>query len=195
MTDAAVRTRGDGGREIRERILTAATTLFYDNGINVTGVDLVAAQAHVSKRTLYKYFPSKTVLVQKYLERIRDGVAAPSDTRRVGPRDRLLALFTVPHRGDGRMRGCPFHNAAVEVAGSMPAAAQLVHHQKAEFLAAITDMCRELRASDPVMLGRQLALLYEGAAALSTSIDDVEPWACARATAETLMDRALTHSG
>jgi hypothetical protein len=41
------------------------------------------------------------------------------------------------------------------------------------------------------MLGNQLALLYEGASALSTSLNDPAPWAHARATADALISMWL----
>jgi hypothetical protein len=37
----------------------------------------------------------------------------------------------------------------------------------------------------------QLAVLYEGAAALATSLDDASPWALAHTAAGTLIDQAL----
>ena len=40
-------------------------------------------------------------------------------------------------------------------------------------------------------LGNQLGLLYEGAAALSTSLDDPAPWTHARKAATTLIDQAV----
>ena len=49
----------------RERILAAADKLFYAQGIRAVGVDAVAAQADVSKRTLYAYFRSKDDLDRK----------------------------------------------------------------------------------------------------------------------------------
>ncbi|MBV8030354.1 MAG: helix-turn-helix transcriptional regulator, partial [Betaproteobacteria bacterium] len=51
----------------RERILGAADRLFYEHGIRAVGVDAVAAEADVSKRTLYKHYPSKDALVSAYL--------------------------------------------------------------------------------------------------------------------------------
>jgi hypothetical protein len=40
------------------------------------------------------------------------------------------------------------------------------------------------------MLGNQIALLYEGASGLSTSLNDPAPWTRARAAAEALIDQA-----
>ena len=52
-----------GGRGARQRILDAAGELFYRVGINATGVERLATESSVSKRTLYQNFPSKTAVV------------------------------------------------------------------------------------------------------------------------------------
>lgn len=52
----------------RQRVLAAATTLFYEQGVRATGVDAVVAAAGVSKATVYAHFPSKDELVVAYLQ-------------------------------------------------------------------------------------------------------------------------------
>jgi AcrR family transcriptional regulator len=47
----------------REAIQDAATRLFLASGFHAVSVDEIAAAAEVSKRTLFKYFPSKEDLV------------------------------------------------------------------------------------------------------------------------------------
>ena len=47
------------------RILDAADRLFYGEGIQAVGVDAIAAQARVSKRTLYKHYASKDALMAR----------------------------------------------------------------------------------------------------------------------------------
>ena len=42
-----------------ERILATADRLFYGHGIRAMGVDTIAAETGISKRTLYNHFPSK----------------------------------------------------------------------------------------------------------------------------------------
>ncbi len=51
----------------RERIISAASKLFYDQGIRAVSVDAVAARAGLTKRTLYHHFRSKDDLVAAYL--------------------------------------------------------------------------------------------------------------------------------
>jgi AcrR family transcriptional regulator len=183
-----------GGRGARERILAAASELFYFNGINATGVERIATKASVSKRTLYQHFPSKTALVEEYLRRLRQEAAEAEGTSASGPRARLLALFELSDAGDGRMRGCPFHNAAVEASGAMPGVEHIVHLHKRDYVDGLIRLAQEAGATDPEKLGNQIALLYEGAAGLSTSLNDPAPWARARTAAEALIDLAISRS-
>lgn len=184
-----------GGRGARRRILAAAAQLFYFEGINATGVDLIADRASVSKRTLYQHFPSKTALVEEYLRQLRqqggEGEEESSQTLDATPRAQLLALFELTDAGVGRMRGCPFHNAAVEAAGVMPGVEHIVHLHKRDYIDGLTELARAAGAADPEMLGNQIALLYEGASGLSTSLNDPAPWAQGRATAEVLIEQAV----
>ena len=178
-----------GGRGARTRILNAAAELFYYEGINATGVGRIASRASVSKRTLYQHFASKTALVEEYLHQLRQEAGDVETT--ATPRTQLLALFDIADGGDARMRGCPFHNAAVEAAGLMPAVERIVHLHKRDYADGLVDLARQAGALDPDMLGNQVALLYEGASALSTSLNDPTPWARARAAAEALISMWL----
>ena len=179
-----------GGRGARQRILNAAAELFYREGINATGVARLAAESSVSKRTLYQHFPSKTAVVEEYLRSIEDRVNPLGDVGDQTPRERLLAVFQAPARG-GPPRGCPFHNAAVEAAGSMPGVQEIVRTSKRSFIDGLTKLANQAGAADPRLLGNELGVLYEGAAALATSLDDLSPWVHARAAAEKLIDQAL----
>src|SRR6476661_9496377 len=51
-----------------ERIVAAASKLFYGEGIRRVSMDAVAEKAGVTKRTLYYHFKSKDDLVAAYLE-------------------------------------------------------------------------------------------------------------------------------
>jgi AcrR family transcriptional regulator len=190
-------TETKGGRGARQRILDAAAELFYREGINATGVERLATESSVSKRTLYQHFPSKTAVVEAYLHSIEQRVANPIQPRAHAPdqtpRERLLALFEAPGAAAAPLRGCPFHNAAVEAAGAMPGVQSIVRANKRNFIDRVTELARQAGAADPGLLGNQLAVLYEGASALATSLDDASPWAQAHSAAETLLDQALAH--
>jgi AcrR family transcriptional regulator len=188
--------RRRGGRGARERILAAVADLFYREGIHATGVARVAEVAEVSIRTLYQHFASKDDLVLAYLRQFRTDrpIVAESQLLRteLPPRERLLAIFP-PLAADhlGVARGCPFHNAAVEAAGAMPAVSSLVAEHKAAFRDLLIDTARQAGIRDAESAGRQLAVLYEGAAALSASGGDRRVVDDALTAATTLVDAAL----
>jgi AcrR family transcriptional regulator len=177
----------------QERILSAAGSLFYREGIHATGVERIAEEAGVSKRTMYQLFGSKTRLVEAYLRRIHDTGGMPNekalDTLGASPRNRLLAIFDSPPAD--RFRGCPFHNAAVEAANQMPGVHDVVHEHKLQFIARLTDVAAEAGARDPYRLGHQLAVLFEGATSLATSLNDTAALLHARSAAEVLINYAV----
>jgi AcrR family transcriptional regulator len=191
VTDANIAT-ALVGRPAQERILIAAGILFRRDGIRATGVERIAEEAQVSKRTLYQHISSKDELAQAYLRRIHDAGGPPNekalDTPGASPRDRLLAIFDSPPAH--RFRGCPFHNAAVEAADEMPDVHDIVHEHKLQFIARLTEAAAQAGATDPYQLGHQLAVLFEGALALATSLNDTAALIHARSAAEVLIDAA-----
>src|SRR5258705_796875 len=98
---------------MKDRILETADRLFYLQGIRAVGVDTIAAEIGISKRTLYNHFPSKDALVAAYLER-RFVQPRPSDKSPVEP---ILGTFDSLERrfGSKDFRGCPFVNALAEL--------------------------------------------------------------------------------
>jgi AcrR family transcriptional regulator len=188
--ESAPRSRSRGARE---RLASTAAQLFYRNGINATGIETVTQQAKVSKRTLYQYFSSKTELVENYL-RTFDTAGTPLERRleraELSPRDRLLAIFDAPPVE--RFRGCPFHNAAVESAGTWSTVDEIVRAHKRRFAERLVAVAEEAGAADPYLLGHQLTVLFEGATALATSLNDTVPFLHARSAAAQLIDGAIT---
>ena len=185
-----------GGRGARERILRAAAELFSRDGIHATGVARLAEVAHVSSRTLYQHFPSKEAIVAAYLGRFRVEPPVPAVAQLtrddVDPRQRLLALFREPSTSpDAVYRGCVFHNAVVEGAGTMPEVAELVQRHKQAFTHRLAGLAAEAGAPHPESLARRLALLFDGARALSTSLNDTQPFRDAHEVAEMLIDQAI----
>jgi AcrR family transcriptional regulator len=153
------------------------------------------APAHVSKRTFYKHFPSKDALVEAYLRRFH--AEAPLsreqvlDDESLPPRERLLALFEPPPSGTV-LRGCPFHNAAVEVCDIGTPVRALVAEHKVAFTERLVATAAEAGASDPRALGRRLSVVFEGVTALATSTNSIRVFDDARDTAELLLDAALS---
>jgi AcrR family transcriptional regulator len=79
-----------------ERILQTADRLFYQRGIRAIAVDTIAAEAGISKRTLYDHSPSKDDLIVAYLKRRSRPIVsseAPAAEQILGVFDRLERGF------------------------------------------------------------------------------------------------------
>jgi AcrR family transcriptional regulator len=188
-----------GGRGARERILQAAENLFYTRGIRATGVAALMEAAHVSPRTFYVHFPTKNALVEEYLRRFESErpLAAEAELERgdLTPAQRLLAIFAALESDSPDLfRGCPFHNAVVEGAGELPEVARLAQRHKRAFRDRLVATAAEAGAAHPESLGRQLAVIFEGANALAASCNDTAAITDARRAARTLLDVALRTS-
>src|SRR6266567_6826819 len=98
---------------MKERILETADRLFYLQGIRAVGVDTIAAEIGISKRTLYNHFPSKDALIAAYLAR---RFVAPRASDK-SPVEQILGTFdSLERRFSAKdFRGCPFVNAVAEL--------------------------------------------------------------------------------
>ena len=152
----------------RERLLAAADELFYAEGVHVVGVDRIVERAGVAKASLYSIFGSKDELVRAYLERhfrARQERIARILARYDTPRGRLLGVFTEVEEllAGSQFRGCKFISAAAE-ARPGDASEVVTEDYRAWLLSLFTDLAEAAGAGDAKQLGRQLALLYDGAA-------------------------------
>src|SRR5215218_5173862 len=149
--------------EMRERILETADRLFYGQGIRAVGVDTVAAEIGISKRTLYNYFPSKDELIVAYLSR-RLRPTPPSD---LPPVRQILGNFERLERtfASGVFRGCPFVNAVAELKEPAHAANKVALAFKEQRRLWFRGLLARLEVDDPDTLALQLQILADGAIA------------------------------
>ena len=183
--------RARGKTEMEERILETTDRLFYGQGIRAIGVDTIAAETGISKRTLYNYFPSKNALIGAYLSR-RIRAIAPSDAP---PDEQILAAFdrlerTFASRG---FRGCPFVNAVAEM-GEHPVRAIAANFKEGRRIW-FRDRLIELGIRDADGLATQLSLLVDGAISAALVRGDVGMARAAREAARTLLRSAAARSG
>src|SRR5882762_884718 len=105
----------------RERILTAASDLFYRQGIRAVGVEAIAEAAGTNKMTLYRHFASKDELVAEYLRQSAKGADACWDRfEQAHPGKPIVQLRAwlnemADHVANADEGGCPLANAAVEL--------------------------------------------------------------------------------
>ena len=153
----------------RDQLIQTAVKLFAKNGFHATGVDTIAAESGVTKRTLYAHFRSKEELVLAAL-RHYEGVFRNEFMRRVEesaktPRGQLLAVFDVAEQRfqQNNFYGCMFINAAGEYSEKSTPIRQVCSEFKALVKGYIQELCRKAGATNPDRLAEELALLLEGA--------------------------------
>jgi AcrR family transcriptional regulator len=180
----------------RDRLLAAADELFYSEGVHVVGIDRIVERAGVAKASLYSTFGSKEELVRAYLDkhfhnrqRSIERILAAHDT----PRQRLLGVFAEFEMALAatEFRGCRFIMASAE--GQPGDASEVVAEEYRSWLLTLfTDLVRAAGAKDAKRLGRQLALLYDGAAVAARMDHDRRGAAIAmRSAVEALLDAAI----
>ncbi|MBQ0884444.1 TetR/AcrR family transcriptional regulator [Streptomyces sp. RM72] len=151
------------------RVLEAAERLFYEHGIHAVGVDLIAAEAGVTKKTLYDRFGSKEQIVVEYLagrdERWRDLLAGRLEEAGEGAADRIEAVFEASRVWSQRYgaKGCSMINAYAEISDPDHPAYPVITGQKRWMLDLFTGLAREVDAAGADRLARTLMLLHEGA--------------------------------
>lgn len=173
------------------RILEVASDLFYHRGIHAVGVDTIAAESGVTKRTLYDRFGSKDALVTAYLQARHDQWWARLEDRlEAAGQPRALAVFDAYTRDELPLdRGCAFLNAAGELPAGHPARA-VVREHKAAVRRLLTDLVREDRPDDADAVAGHLFLLLEGAVAQRGVDGDAGHLLAARALAEQVLRAA-----
>ncbi|GHB01001.1 TetR family transcriptional regulator [Streptomyces tendae] len=151
------------------RVLEAAERLFYAHGIHAVGVDLIAAEAGVTKKTLYDRFGSKEQIVVEYLagrdERWRDLLAGRLEAAGEGAAARVEAVFEASRAWSARYgaKGCSMINAHAEISDPAHPAHPVIIGQKRWMLDLFTGLAREIDAAGADRLARTLMLLHEGA--------------------------------
>jgi AcrR family transcriptional regulator len=182
-----------------ERVLATADRLFYESGIHATGVDTIAAEAGVSKTTMYTYFHTKDDLVAEYLRGRSNGwqshVAEQLSERGGTPVERALLVFDLLGEwfgGDG-FRGCPFINAEAESTPDAPAhQVNLAHRAWVREL--FSGLLGEAGIDDDVLV-LQLAMLYDGAMTSAHAERDLSWAEAAREAARSLIaQRQCAHA-
>ena len=173
-----------------DRILQAADRLFYRKGIRAVGVDAVAAEAGISKRSLYDTFPSKDALVAAYL---RQRMLPPLESGDP-PAQQVLALFDQLQArfAKGDFRGCAFVNAVTELAEDCASARAIAIQYKDDRRRHIASLLAAGGVADPDTLAGQIALLIEGAIATMLVRNDPAVAMQARDAAAILMRAAGT---
>ena len=182
-------------RPARERLLAAADELFYEEGVNLVGIDRVIERAGVAKASLYDCFGSKEELIRSYLQQRHEARQARLRERLslcATPREKILAVFDSLAEAAAKpdFRGCAFARASAEARPGSSVKA-MCDASRAWNLELFADLAKQAGATDPDRVAQQLRLLFDGAM-VSAHVDaSSTALATARATAEMVLDQAI----
>lgn len=161
-----------GSESAYEKLLNAARVLFYNQGLNGTGIDAIIKRAGVAKKSLYNNFASKDALVATYLRVRHDEWLLLYKTRlktATNPRESVLAVFAAyedhaEFAYENGFRGCGLLNAAAELPAGSPGR-QAVREHKEEVEAILTAHLSDVLGGDTdaaAEMARHFAFLLEG---------------------------------
>jgi AcrR family transcriptional regulator len=173
---------------MKDRILESADRLFYLQGIRAIGVDTIAAEIGISKRTLYNHFPSKDALIAAYLQR---RFVTPRASEKP-PAEQILATFDALERrfASKDFRGCPFVNAVAEMGAEDRSVRDIAIAFKESRRLWFRDLLLQLGAADAEALATQLALLVDGSIAQDLVRNDPAMARAAKQAAKVLLKSA-----
>jgi len=175
-------------------IIKYAFDRFYEGGFHATGMEAAMAGSGISKRTLYKYFPTKEDLIEAVLRLYGDSVTQQlfdPVSRISDPRKQIVEFFDV-QKITGRMltRGCLGMKAAQEYVGKHDRIVELGHDASLRGEVKFFELCKQAGFAKPKRLAQQLNLILQGALVLSHTSGDLSPFLLAKDTASALLERA-----
>lgn len=149
-----------------DQLVDSAMQLFYKQGFHATGVDQLSKQGDVTKKTLYRYFPTKEALVQAALRRrdevFMDRMRAKLEARPLSERPAAYVDFIIGWTREPDFHGCAFINAAAEYAESNDGAHVVAAEHKRTIREYLERLCVEAGLAVPQGAAAQLFLIGEG---------------------------------
>lgn len=149
-----------------DAITGSALRLFYRQGFHATGVEQLSQEAGVTKKTLYRHFPSKEHLVEaalalrhnEFMAKVNAAVEqAPPALRPEAYLDFIGAWVQEPD-----FHGCAFINASAEYASLTLAPHILAKRHKQALVAYLEQICAQAHLNNPRLAAMQLLLIGEG---------------------------------
>jgi AcrR family transcriptional regulator len=176
----------------RQRVLSSADRLFYNNGIRVTTIDQIVTDSRVGKSAFYALYASKELLVLDYVKaRHEQDVEKLAAMYRAGisPEEILRAVFDeiVSDISRKSFHGCAFINAASEFSDPANPVRIAIRVHREWYTSVTTEMLRNAGHPLPGDAADDLVIVRDGGMSSSHSGDPV----AAAAAMQRAIDRCL----
>lgn len=149
-----------------DTIAASALRLFYQQGYHASGVELLSQVAGVTKKTLYRHFPSKELLVEAAMQ-LRDTqfmADMQAAVEATPPQQRPLAYidFIAAWARQPDFCGCAFINASAEYSNPSDRPHLLAKAHKQNVLSYLEKICADAGCAQPSTVALQVFLIGEG---------------------------------
>jgi AcrR family transcriptional regulator len=153
--------------EARERLLAAASQLFYAEGINNVGIERIIKEGQVTLATFYRHFPSKVDLVVAYLHGAHNHIAARAaeQAEQLQGRDLVRAIGddVTSQIRQAAFRGCAFLNAASEFEDPQSPVRRVVAEHRHWYYQLLHRAFQDAGHELPANAARHFVMLRDGA--------------------------------
>lgn len=192
------RTKSSAKPSARDRIMKAASDLFYQEGVQSVGIDRIIAESGVAKMSLYNHFKSKDALIAAWLQQRdanwREWFQNTVEQQATEPAERLLAMFDALEAWFSQpdFRGCAFINSSVELVDpEHPGYQVAIEHQQAIYNY-ILQLAHAADMPNAEEVAEQLLLLVEGAIVVAMMRHSPAAAAHAKSAAAILIQAAVS---
>ncbi len=158
--------------QVRNRIIETASSLFYKNGYNSTGINEIISEAGIAKATLYNHFKSKEEICLAYLQFKNNSfisdieaftASKPKGETQVLAIFDFLSLFFKTKD----FNGCWCVKTISEVPNDNTTIINEIRNQKKELIQFISKLVEtnllNIKIEEIDSLSRKIYLVYEGA--------------------------------
>jgi len=180
---------------VKERIIAAASHLFYYDGYNQTGINKILKEAEVSKDSMYRYFRSKEDIAVAYLMgrhgmwmgKLENHIKSEKTNKK-----KILASFDYLNDWleEVSFRGCGWQNIVTDLPRDHDKIRDQVVLHKNELREWMHNLLideEQYSTTEARVLGDEIIVLIEGAIILSQIQKDAWPIVTAKRTCEKLL--------
>lgn len=181
---------------VKERIIEAASALFYYNGYNQTGINRIIDEAGVAKASMYQHFRSKEDIAVAYLQRRHTywmGLLNNFVADKPQGKEKLIGSFDFLENWltEVGFRGCGFQNIITDIPQEHQKIKDQVRLHKNELHDWVSTQLKTNKSytqDNITELSNQVLVLIEGAIMLSQIQQAAWPIQTAKKNCEKLLN-------
>ncbi|WP_342325128.1 TetR/AcrR family transcriptional regulator [Kosakonia sp. BYX6] len=179
----------------RDKILSTAERLIYQQGIQATSLDALVKVSGVARKSIYHHFTNKDDIAIAVLDARDDRWMhwfCEETEKAATPHARLIEMFNVLASwfASPEFYGCAFINTACEIGDAEAPVRAICKRHKQRLLSYVQHLCEQAGCAEPEPLARQLLILIDGAITVARVTGDIHAAESAKSVALALLQPA-----